>query len=168
LGLAQDTQYLSQPGEISTNPVLALKQAQKFLDTSGIKVVPKADGIEAWTEFTTTFPDTVYVSKDFPTLSVAEQAAILWHEIVHVRQYEALGLKVFFAHYSFAEGRWALEVQAYRESFRVRRVWGEDDQTLRSGMLGQAERLYSGYELGAMPKNCAVDLAIEVWSSNSL
>lgn len=170
LDLAKGTQYLSVEGEIPDDPGMALEKVRMALDEKDIEIVPKAEGLEQWEKFTTTFPDTIYISKTFPDSSTASQAGILWHEFVHVREYEDLGAKKFFQHYLYAEGRWALEVQAYRESFRVQRLWGVPEDRITFNMENTAEKLYVGYELGqasdsgpGIPKQCATGLAIQIW-----
>jgi len=170
LDLAKGTQYLSAEGEIPDDPEMALEKVKASLNEKGIDIVPKAEGLEQWDKFNTTFPDTIYISKTFPDSSSAVQAGILWHEFVHVREYEDLGEKKFFQHYIFAEGRWALEVQAYRENFRVQRLWGVPEDQIKLNMDRTAESLYVSYELGqvsengtGMPKQCAVGVAIQIW-----
>jgi len=171
LDLAKGTQYLSKEGEIPDDPESALEKVTIALADKDIEIVPKAEGLEEWEKFTTTFPDTIYISKEYPNYSTAGKAGTLWHEFVHVREYEDLGPKKFFQHYLFAEGRWALEVQAYRESFRVQRLWGVAEDQIKLNMETTAENLYVGYELGqvsekgtGMPKQCAVGVAIQIWS----
>jgi len=170
LDLAKGTEYLARKGEIPDDPEMALELVKTAISEKGVEIVPKAEGLEAWEKFTTTFPDKIYVSKDFDSSGVPAQASILWHEMVHLREYEDLKPKKFFQHYLFAEGRWALEVQAYRETFRVKRLWGVDEDVIQAQMVRTAESLYEGYELGqvaengtGMPHQCAVDVAVQIW-----
>jgi len=161
--LAASTEDMSAPGEVSSDPDVALDRVLDDLESQGIALVPKASGIEDWSKFTTTFPDTIFLGRDFPTWSVAERAEILWHERVHVREYERLGVERFLVVYAFAEGRWALEVQAYRESFRVMRTFGISEDVVLGLMRPRAESLYDNYDLDQMPRECAVQGAIDVW-----
>ena len=171
--LAAETQDMAASGVIPVDPVEALKVAEQEIADNGIDIQPKAEGIEDWEKFNTTFPDTIYTSKTYPDMSDAGKAGILWHELVHVREYDRHGVELFFTIYAFAEGRWALEVQAYRESFRVRRLWGEDEARIQEAMILTAESLYDGYSLGneetnlGMPRSCALSKAVETWMLDS-
>lgn len=162
--LAASTEDLSDPGEIPSDPHEALLVIeQEFVDL-GISIEPKAQGMEDWSNFTTTFPDTIFVSVSFPDMDEAEKAEILWHERVHVRQYDRLGVEDFIVMYAFAEGRWALEVAAYRESDRVARLFGATEEQIEARMARRSDTLYEGYKLDQMPRECAVSRAMEVWA----
>lgn len=166
LELAQGTQFMAEEGEIPSDPQEALDKALEYIESKGVDLEYKADGIEDWSKFNTTFPKTIYVTKDFDSKSIESQAGTLWHEIAHLREYEEMKPETFYQHYVFPEGRWALEVQAYRESFRVMRIFGFSESRIRSRMTVQAEGLYENYELDQMPKACAVDGAINLWATD--
>ena len=166
LELAQGTQFLSKKGEVSSDPKEALDSALEYIEGKGVDLEYKADGIEAWSRFNTTFPKTIYLVKDFESRPLRNRAEVLWHEVVHLRQYEKMTPSTFYQHYVFAEGRWALEVQAYRESFRVMRILGYDEAAIQTLMRSRAESLYDGYELVQMPRECAVGAAIEIWNAD--
>jgi hypothetical protein len=174
MDLAQGTQFLAKSDEIPSDPHMALEKARMVISDWDVDIEYKADGIEDWSKFNTTFPKTIYVTKDFDKHQIEIQAVILWHEIVHLREYKEMDPKTFYEHYIFPEGRWALEVQAYRESFRVMRLLGLSESRIRAKMTDQAESLYEGYELGQMvengpgiPKQCAVDVAIDIWLTDA-
>lgn len=165
--LAQRTSEMAEDGEISSDPEEALRVAHEYIDGRGIRIVPKAEGLEQWEKFTTTFPRKIFVAKDWDDKPPAIQAEILWHEIVHLREYDAHTPLDMGAMYFVAEGRWALEVQAYRESFRVKRLFGVPEEEIRKMMGPRAESLYTSYELGAMPREYAIDRAVEIWMQDS-
>ena len=165
--MANATVDMAGPAEIPSDPIEAFKVAQEQIDDRKVKIIPKVDGFEDWSRFNTTFPDTIYTSKDYPNYSDAGKAAVLWHELVHVRQYDRHRAAKFFTMYAFAEGRWAIEVQAYRESYRVRRLWGDDEENIREAMRSRAEMLYKEYELWQMPEECAIQGAIDIWMQDS-
>ena len=165
--LAASTEDMSVAGDFSSDPTEAKAQAEKILEELDIEIIPKAEGIEDWGRFTTTFPDKLYLSTNYPSMSVDSQAGLLRHELVHVREYQRHGVSKFFTMYAFAEGRWALEVQAYRESFRARRLFGEDERSIQEAMRGTAENLYKSYSLDLMPKECAIEGAIEIWMEDA-
>jgi|GEM_PF-2308410 len=162
--LAASTEDLSEPGEIPSDPHEALLLVEQELADLGISIEPKAQGMEDWSKFTTTFPDTIFVSVSFPDMEEAEKAEILWHERAHVQQYDRFGVEDFIVVYAFAEGRWALEVAAYRESDRVARLFGATEEQIQARAARRADNLYDEYELGLMPRECAVSRAVEVWA----
>jgi len=176
-GVPQDTHYeemamrtseMAAEGEIPSDPHEAWVLAMQEIEDNGIRIVPKAEGLEAWGKFTTTFPSTIFVATDWEETNEAMQAVVLWHEIVHLREYDAHTPLVMGTIYlSVAEARWALEVQAYRESFRVMRIFKMSEEDIRKRMLPRAESLYTGYELGGMPKDYALQKAVEIWMLDS-
>jgi hypothetical protein len=165
LELAQDDTHLTDLRDISRDPEVAVLQAKDILEDWSVAIIPKAKGIEEWSRFSTTFPTAVYVAEGFDRMPSVYQAIILWHEIVHLRQYQALTPKVFYDHYLFSEGRWALEVQAYREDFRlIKKFSPATDAELLLFMQYRAESLYSQYKISMMPQECAIRRAIDIWS----
>jgi hypothetical protein len=165
--LALRTQEMAPEGFIPSDPEEAYRLALQELESRGIKIVPKADGFEAWSKFNTTFPTTIYVSNTWDEKTNALKGATLWHELVHVREYDYHTPLQMALMYATSEGRWALEVQAYRESFRVRRIFGVPEEEIREAMRPRAEFLYEEYELGTMPREYAVEKAIEIWMLDS-
>lgn len=162
--LATLTSEMAGAGEIPSDPEEARQAAYSYLEERNIRIIPKAEGYERWDKFTTTFPRSIFVSKNWDSMSVSAQAEVLWHEIVHVRQYDRHTPLGMGALYVLAEGRWALEVQAYRESFRVQRLFGLSEEQISERLRPRAEQLYTEYELRTMPREYAVEMAIEIWS----
>lgn len=166
--LARETSEMAPEGAIPSDPHEAYEVAMQEISDNGIEIVPKADGdLEQWTKFTTTFPTKIFVAVNWDEKSEDVQAEILWHELVHVREYDRHTPLVMGLMYVTAEGRWALEVQAYRESFRVQRIFGVPEEKIRERMKPRAEKLYESYELGTMPRDYAVDKAVEIWMLDS-
>lgn len=165
--LARETQDMAPEGVIPEDPHEAYLLAMQEIEDNGIEVLPKAVGIEQWEKFTTTFPTTIYVSADWDEKSEASQTETLWHELVHVREYDRHTPLLMGLMYFTSEGRWALEVQAYRESFRVKRIFGVSEKDIRKMMRPRAEALYKSYELGTMPHGYAVDKAVDIWMLDS-
>jgi hypothetical protein len=165
--LAAETQDMAPPDLIPADPEEALRVAEQQIADHGIEIVPKAEGIEQWEKFTTTFPTKIFVSKGWEEKSVASKAEILWHELVHVREYDRHTPLLMGLMYVTSEGRWALEVQAYRESYRVQRLFGVSEEDIRRQMEPRAVALYESYELGTMPRDYAVGKAVEIWMLDS-
>jgi hypothetical protein len=167
--IARRTQEMAPEGRIPADAREAYLLALDELEARGIKVLPKAEsGYEQWDQFTTTFPHTILVAPGWDELSYASRAATLWHELVHVREYEEYGELLMGLTYFTAEGRWAMEVQAYRETFRVLRILGRSEEDLRKSMHARADGLYEGYSLGSMPREYAVETAIDIWMLDSM
>jgi len=165
--LAHETADLSAEGEIPSDPHEAFLLAQQQIKDHGIDLVPKAEGVKEWEQFTTTFPTKIFVATDWDEKSEAAKAEILWHELVHVRQYDRHTPLLMGLMYVMSEGRWALEVEAYRESFRVQRIFGVPEDKIRAQMKPRAEKLYKEYEFGTMPRDYAVNKAVEIWMLDS-
>jgi len=165
--LARRTSEMAADGEIPSDPHEAFVLAMQELDDRGVEIEPKAEGVEQWDKFTTTLPATVYTSKNWDQMDEATKAVVLWHEIVHLREYDEHTPLLMGLMYVTAEGRWALEVQAYRETFRVRRIFGDTEENIRAAMMPTAEKLYEGYELGPMPRDYALGKAVEIWMEDS-
>lgn len=67
---------------------------------------------------------TLYLGKGFEQKGRTDKAGLLWHEIVHMRQWRKL-TGIFALRYAFdARYRWAYEIQGYRQQFRVWRALG--------------------------------------------
>lgn len=166
--LALRTQEMAPEGEIPLDPKEAYLLAIQEIEQRGVRVLPKGDSdIEQWDQFTTTFPGVILVAPNWEERSEANRAVVLWHEIVHLRQYEKYGPVLMGLMYLTSEGRWAMEVQAYRETFRVHRLFGVPEETIRKAMVSRAERLYVSYELGTMPRDYAIEKAVEIWMLDS-
>jgi len=161
---ALDTQDLVPIEEISADPEESLDQVMAELDRVGLKIVPKGEvGNPQWDGFTTTFPDFILVSGDWEGRGDASKAALLWHELVHKEQWDRLGREAMIARYATAAGRWSLEVAAYRQSFRVQRLFGIPEAQIQRNMKARAESLYEKYLLGSSMPECTQQTSIDIW-----
>lgn len=165
--LALRTSEMAPEGAIPSDPHEAYLLAKQEIEDNGVDILPKAKGFEQWEKFTTAFPTKIFVTTSWDEMNEAQKSATLWHELVHLRQYDEHGEVEMGLMYWTAEGRWGMEVQAYRETFRVWRTFGEPEDKIRSAMRPRAESLYEGYELGAMPREYAVEKAVEIWMLDS-
>lgn len=166
--LAYRTQEMAVEGEIPSDAKEAYLVALQEIEDQGVRVLPKAEsGYEQWDNFTTAFPTVILVAPDWEERSYANRAATLWHELVHLREYDEHGELLMGLMYWTAEGRWSMEVQAYRETFRVYRILGEPEENIRKAMRPRAEKLYEGYQLELMPREYAVEKAVEIWMLDS-
>lgn len=165
-GYARETADLAPEGYIPENPDEAYQKALDEVDRLGLRLVGKNEGVHAqWDGFSTTFPDTILLAADWDDKSIQSKAEILWHELVHKRQWDRLGREVFIARYSVAAGRWGLEVPAYRESFRVEKLFGVPEDKIRENMERRAESLFVSYALGGSMPECTKQTSVEIWST---
>jgi len=152
---------------VPSDPQEAYDAALVEIDRLGLKLVPKAEvGSTKWDGFTTTFPDRILLDPKWEERTVESQAAILWHEIVHKKQWDDFGQDAMTFRYAVAEGRWGLEVEAYRESFRVLRNFGWSEDRLGSEYKSRVESLWEGYFLQPMP-DCMKAKTIEIWKKDA-
>ena len=162
---ARETLDLAPEGFIPSDPDEAYAKALDEAERLGLRLVDKnAIGAAQWDGFTTTFPDTILLAANWDDKSTAHKAEILWHELVHKRAWDRLGREVFIARYTVAAGRWGLEVQAYRESFRVQKLFGLTDEQVQRNIVSRADRLYSSYTLGGSMPECTKQTSIEIWN----
>ncbi len=71
----------------------------------------------------------LYLGAGFEQRGRTDKAGLLWHEIVHMRQWRRLG-PLFALRYLDARYRWAYEIQGYRQQFRVWRAIGVSRKTI--------------------------------------
>ncbi len=166
LELAQSTADMAPEGHLPSDPTASRDKALDILESKGIRIVkkPKLEGHWGlWSRMTTTLPDVIFVGSEWDSYPVVIQAEVLWHELVHVRQWERFGSSKFAFMYAIDESRWALEVVAYRESFRVLKTMGVLSKVLEAQMESRMESLYTKYFLAVIPKQCFEDLTSKVW-----
>jgi hypothetical protein len=108
----------------------------------------------------------ILLAPDWEERSVKSRAATMWHEIVHKRQWDDLGRDVMTVRYAVAEGRWSLEVEAYRETFRILRLFGATEEELEPLYKRRVDSLWDSYYLGSMP-DCMKARTIEIWKRDA-
>lgn len=123
---ASSTQFLYD-GDVPRDPKEALAKAERLLKDAGYRFVQRTDTFEHGQKFTMTLRKRIALAADWDKRSDESKAKILWHELVHVRQRKAWGHTKFLARYATAEGRWMIEVPAYRESLRMMKRIGTQD-----------------------------------------
>lgn len=160
--LARDTRDHPRLVEISADPAVALGQALDEVRRLDLELRRKPTTSTELDGFSTTLPGVIWLAADWDEKPLAEQSWLLWHEIVHAKQWRRLGLKRFLMLYAVPEGRWALEVAAYRFSFLLQLHHGEDPELVRDRVQEKARRLHGEYRLGDMPA-CASEGAAAIW-----
>lgn len=166
LAWAKDTTHLA--ANLPTSPEAAYQDALQEVERLGLRLVQKTEiGSETWDGFATTFPGTVFLGLNWKTLGEADRAATLRHEIVHKKQWDALGPQEFLRRYMSPEGRWSLEVPAHREDFRVYRALGVKEKTLAKMRENAIDSFYESYFLQDRMPECTKALTLEIWEEDA-
>ena len=163
--MANDQQDMMDVSSIPTDPQEAYDAGLAVLQEHGVEVVTKGDK-DPTASFTTTLPGKIFLSANFDKQDIRIQAETLWHEYVHVLQWERMGEVDFVQYYAFTEGRWALEVPAYRQGFRVLRHVGVPEEKLDPYLQDRFLSLYEKYGLQVMPQECAEKLTFDIWNQD--
>lgn len=166
VSMARDTRDLAKPGEIPHDPQEAFDKAIQVIEGYGVAIVQKpVTGKEQFDRFNTALPSAIYVKPGFFEQPIHIQANTLWHEIVHIRQWRRLGVRQMAVLWTvYAEGRWALETVAYRESARNIRRWQPYyNFTVGEWAPGRAKRFWESYALDTMPDYMRDVVTVDIW-----
>lgn len=90
-----------------------IAEAMSEIDRLGYRIVHRDH-----MSFTTTMGVTIFLSANFEKFDKEDRAAILWHELVHARQWHDSS-NLFPLRYLNRRWQWAFEVQGYRQQVRV-------------------------------------------------
>lgn len=135
--------------------VAMLKDAEKWAHDHGYVIKQKTSFFGSrFSKMTTTYYKEIRVGDGWEGYSVPKKASILKHEIVHAQQWRNFGRAEFGSRYVFsARFRWAMEVQAYRESVRAYRTLGATEKWLRNYATREVpDVLWQNYMLGLLRK----------------
>ncbi len=129
------------------NTELCMRFYRCTLKDLGMRIREKRIGGRRWKKYITTLRRVVLVPPGFDERSNKDQAVILGHELVHVRQARDMGWWKWFRRYlTDPRFRWSQEVAAYCESINILRALGADRSTLLGAAARYAEAL-AGYSL---------------------
>jgi hypothetical protein len=117
--LARSSEFLIPRADIPTNSREALKEARSRILDAGWRIAHRKGTTSHGRKYSMTLRKIVFLSSDWSEYPPHKQAAILWHELVHVRQRQRWGNTRFLARYASARGRWSIETPAYRMSIRI-------------------------------------------------
>lgn len=129
--LAKSREFLDDYLDRRRSPTELLEHCLAELDEMGYRLVKKK-GSSNWKRkrLTTTLRRKIYLGVTWDKKTVAQQAALLAHELVHARQHRGLA-RFIWRYLADSTFRWAVEAQAYRETVRAWRAMGRDAETLR-------------------------------------
>jgi hypothetical protein len=116
---ANSERFLFDPWEIPMDWQAAYQKARDLIEAEGWTFKRRSGFTDHGRKFTMTLRKVIWVSASWDKYPAWKKAAILWHELVHVRQRKAWGHTKFLSRYATARGRWVIEVPAYRMSIRV-------------------------------------------------
>ena len=147
IALARSDSCLNAKLDELTSAKQMLAHYEKELKRRGMKLIPKSTvfGLN-WARLTTTFRRSIRVGVNYERYSTRRKAAVLAHEFVHVKQwsrYRGFGLRYLLS----ARFGWAMEMQAYRESVRAKKILGYSERHIEAYVNERAGKLWSSYKL---------------------
>lgn len=144
---------LADPPSGRWTPATLLEHLHDELARYDVTLKPKVAKTGRFARLTTTYYQHVRVPEDWDERGTLGQVLTLAHELVHVRQWRKYGRARFGGRYVFSpRWRWAMEVQAYRESIRVRKVLGMGKGEAEQYAGRVAARMWTTYRLWPLSK----------------
>lgn len=109
-------------------------------------------------------PSTIYLPRSFNRAPIRNRAALLMHELVHVRQWRQAGTLTMAARYAFAP-RWraAYEIEAHAESFRAHGAMGWTRKEALRWRAIYITRVHKNYRLGLVDFDEFAALCVRAW-----
>ena len=148
---------------IPEDPQEAFSEAKSRIRLAGYGFFNRPDTYNG-RKYTVTFRRRIGLSAKWNSYPIEVKAGILWHELVHIRQREALGHAKFVSRWLLSPfGRWSLEVPAYRQTIRVY-------ETITRGAFNATEyannkviSMRKGYKLGRIDYEQYVEETLGIW-----
>lgn len=140
-----DTRHLEVTFEGLDDPIVFLCEVQDWFTRHGIdRTLKKGNG--RFRNMATAYRRTLKLPKNWNDYEAWAKGVLLAHERVHYRQRVQFGSGRFDARY-VADPRFlvAMETQAYRESLRVRRLFGSSRDALEKYAKGVSKTLLDHY-----------------------
>jgi hypothetical protein len=166
--LASSTAFLDKDlADFGKNSGAMLEDCFAWAKDNGFAIKQKSSHFGGrLSKMSTTYYKEIRVGARWTEFSVPKRAAVLKHEIVHARQWRHYGQGSFATKYIFsARFRWAVEVQAYRESIRVYRTLGAVEKWLREYVKDLVPNsLWKNYALKTLRKDDVYDEARRILS----
>ena len=109
-------------------------------------------------------PKKIHLPHDFHSRAQQSRAALLMHELVHVRQWRDHGTIKMGGRYAF-DPRWraAYEIAAYRESMRAHIAMGWTQAQALRGRVQYLAMLVRDYGLGMLDTDQLIKVAFAAW-----
>ena len=140
MGAAMSSEHLAkQPvgGDLDAEIAAAYREIEDL----GYEVIRKTYALDR----ATTLHQHILLPVDFDSRPKAAQLQMLRHELVHARQWRALGLVVFGAKYGNESTRWVLEMHGYRQQVRDMCSAGESHENIAKWVEARSESFPKAY-----------------------
>jgi hypothetical protein len=162
LKIARSDEDLIPKDKLPSKADESLALAVSYLDENGISMIEKDDTFPN-KDMSMALPTVIVLAQDFWSRPVYAQATTLWHEIAHIHQWKRFGKPKMSLLVIKAEGRWAIETVAYRQSIRSYAALGYSRDSILKYADSTFEMLYDRYDLSSIPKHCAYKNTMDVW-----
>lgn len=149
--------------EIPQDPDEAYEKAKSLILAAGWKIERRTGKTAHAKKFTMTLRNSIKLAAKWDSYSKPQQAMILWHELVHVRQRKAWGHAKFVFRYASAKGRWAIETPAYRMSVRVYERLSKGKFNATDYVEYKLDSMYKSYWLSSLNKKHYKDKTRAIW-----
>ena len=143
--MMKDVRHLEPGFEGLDDPIVFLCEVQDWFTRQGIDRVLKT-GSGRFSKMATAFRRRLKLPTNWNDYKAWEKGVLLAHERVHYRQRRQFGNSRFDVRY-VADPRFlvAMETQAYRESLRVRRLFGASQDSLEKYAKWVSKTLLDSY-----------------------
>lgn len=120
----------------------------------GVGFESKPDAGTKLSRMSTTYYATIRLGTNFEGKDAKNQAITLGHELLHARQWRGFGRSKFRTRYMFwPRWRWAIEMQAYRESIRIMLALGYTRDDCERYAISRVSSMLSSYGLGSLRRD---------------
>lgn len=145
-----DAARLEKKLPISADGGNLIQRFQLQAEIMGLALEKKSGGSKL-ARMSTTYYGSIRLGSKYDSLSDEWKSVLLAHELVHARQWRHFGRRTFRTRYLFwTRWRWAIEVQAYRESVRMLIALGASKGLIESYIDARTKSLLSNYTLSSL------------------
>lgn len=148
---------------IPEDPEESLAEAKRRIEDAGWGFYTRRDTYNG-RKYSITLRRRIGLSADWESYSIPKKAAILWHELVHIRQRQAMGHSRFVARWLLSPfGRWSLEVPAYRQSIAAYEAMSQGRFNGTAYTKAKASSMRKGYRLGRIDSKQYNQETTKIW-----
>lgn len=167
IALAEEERDLVRSADIPISPEESLAEAKRRIGREHYTIRRRPGITKHGRTFTMTLRRSIWLHKGFERLDALNQAAILWHELVHVHQRAAMGDERFELYYLSPHKRWALEVPAYRMTIRAAERMSDGNFDAKTYIDAKLASFRSRYQMTAIPFAQFVKETSRIWAMDS-
>lgn len=104
------------------------------------------------------------LSANWKSYSTIQKASILWHELVHIRQRQAMGHSRFVSRWLLSPfGRWSLETPAYRQSIVAYEAMSQGRFNGTAYTKNKVVSMRKGYKLTRIDSKQYAEETTNIW-----